>query len=366
MKIKVLYNDSQSLKECLEGKKRIMTYGAGVWADTIKKMLKENGYSLDYAIVDDAYYANCGNVVQQGGGTGLISMEKLVPPCNSKEDALIWAIGSPDRLRICMEDDESPEECFLIWEMGFWEDRNYFYVHREEFQKAGELLCDEYSKKVFRGYLKAIEGDLEEDLLYSTNGTYFNELTRKRREGAFLDCGSYDGQSALDYMKFIGEECRVYAFEPDKENFQNLTRRMQERPDVICLNKGCYSSEKMLSFCSAGDMSSCLQEDGTECVEVTTIDRAVGDEKVAFIKMDVEGAELEALKGAEGVIARDMPVLAISAYHRQEDLITLLPYISSLHSQKEHYQLYLRHHGVVQAELVLYAIPVERKSLEEM
>lgn len=68
MKIKVLYNDSQSLKECLEGKKRIMTYGAGVWADTIKKMLKENGYSLDYAIVDDAYYANCGNVIQQGGG----------------------------------------------------------------------------------------------------------------------------------------------------------------------------------------------------------------------------------------------------------------------------------------------------------
>ena len=99
---------------------------------------------------------------------------------------------------------------------------------------------------------------------------------------------------------------------------------------------------------------------------VTTIDRAVGEEKVAFIKMDVEGAELEALKGAEGVIARDMPVLAISAYHRQEDLITLLPYISSLHNQKEHYELYLRHHGVVQAELVLYAIPVERKSLEEM
>ena len=84
MKIKVLYNDSQSLKECLEGKKRIMTYGAGVWADTIKKMLKENGYSLDYAIVDDAYYANCGNVIQQGGVLGLFQWKSLFRPAIPK------------------------------------------------------------------------------------------------------------------------------------------------------------------------------------------------------------------------------------------------------------------------------------------
>lgn len=77
--------------------------------------------------------------------------------------------------------------------------------------------------------------------------------------------------------------------------------------------------------------------------------------------MDVEGAELEALKGARKVVERDMPILAISAYHRQEDLITLLPYINQLHNENEKYHLFLRHHGVVQTEFVIYSIPFKYK-----
>ena len=110
------------------------------------------------------------------------------------------------------------------------------------------MLCDEYSQKVFWGYLKALKGDVEEDILYSTSGTYFNELTKGKKRGAFVDCGSYDGMSAVDYMKFVDQECLVYAFEPDKDNYQNLVKKMGKRPNFICLNKGCYSSEKMLSF----------------------------------------------------------------------------------------------------------------------
>lgn len=182
-------------------------------------------------------------------------------------------------------------------------------------------------------------------------------MTKEKRKGAFLDCGSYDGQSAIAYMNFIGEECQVYAFEPDKKNYQNLVNKMKSRSNVICLNKGCFSSEKMLSFTSNGDMSSSLQDGGNEIVEVTTIDKVIGDEKVAFIKMDIEGAELEALKGARKIIERDMPILAISAYHKQEDLITLIPYINNLCNESERYKLYLRHHGVVATELVIYAIP---------
>lgn len=92
---------------------------------------------------------------------------------------------------------------------------------------------------------------------------------------------------------------------------------------------------------------------------MTTIDKAVGSEKTAFIKMDIEGSELEALKGGRKVIERDMPVLAVSAYHRQEDLITLIPYISSLRNDKYKYEIYLRHHAATQTELVVYAVPVK-------
>lgn len=258
-----------------------------------------------------------------------------------------------------MKDDSRIKECFLIWDMGFWKDKNYFFSHKKEFKEVSGLLCDEYSQKVFWGYIKAQKGNICEDILYSINGTYFNELTKEKRAGAFLDCGAYKGESVIDYMRFFGEECKIYAFEPDSCNYKDLAHKMKNRTNIICLNKGCYSSEKILSFDSQGDMSSSLQENGKECVEVTTIDKIVGNEKIAFIKMDIEGAELEALKGARNVIERDMPVLAISAYHRQEDLITLLPYINNFRSidETEEYKLYLRHHGVGSTELVIYAIP---------
>ena len=357
MKIKALRRELQEIKAHLDGKRRIMTYGAGTCANDIKKILKEYGYQLDYALVDAPYCNGNTYMDKWGGVTEVISLEKLNPSYDPQVDVIVWAIGSLEKFRSCIEDERIEMECLLLWDLGFWKDKDYSSIHKKEFLEASELLCDEYSKKVFWSYLKAQKGDVDDDILYSTSGTYFNELTKEKRKGAFVDCGAYDGMSAVDYMKFMNQECLVYAFEPDKGNYQNLVKKMEKRSNFICLNKGCYSSEKMLSFVSNGD-ASCLQETGNEMVEVTTVDKTVGDETVAFIKMDVEGAELEALKGARKVIERDMPVLAISAYHRQEDLITLLPYISNLCSGSERYHLYLRHHSVIQSELVIYAIPV--------
>lgn len=356
MKIKALNRDVKSIKEHLGDKKRIMTYGAGILANDIRIVLEECGYRLDCAIVDDEYYNE--GAVAYGGGITLASLKTLSPPYSPESDAVIWAIASPEKLRCSMKDDRMMTECFLLWNVNeFWDNREYPSLYQEEFDSARELLCDDYSRRVFSSYIEAQKGNIEEDLLYSTGGAYFNELTEGHREGAFVDCGAYDGETAFDYMKFVGQECKVYAFEPDKMNFEKLAGRVKNRSNFICLNKGCYSSEKQMSFSSNGDMSSGLHAGGNEIVEVTTIDRAVGDDKVAFIKMDVEGAELEALKGARKIIERDMPVLAISAYHKQEDLITLIPYMSRLCGGNRRYQLYLRHHGVVQTELVVYAIP---------
>ena len=98
-----------------------------------------------------------------------------------------------------------------------------------------------------------------------------------------------------------------------------------------------------------------------EIVEVEDIDSVVLDNKVAFIKMDIEGSEYQALIGARGCIMRDHPVLAISAYHRKEDLIELPKVMKSFEDASVGYKLYLRHHGVALAELVLYAIPYARQ-----
>ena len=112
----------------------------------------------------------------------------------------------------------------------------------------------------------------------------------------------------------------------------------------------------MLHFSAKGDMGSSISDEGEVKVSVDAIDNFVGDSKIDLIKMDVEGAELKALEGAKKILKRDKPFLALSAYHRKEDLITLPQFINNLNCN---YKFYLRKHfdAATLYDFVLYAIP---------
>jgi hypothetical protein len=79
----------------------------------------------------------------------------------------------------------------------------------------------------------------------------------------------------------------------------------------------------------------------------------VGDGRVDFIKMDIEGSELNALQGAQNTIRKYKPILAICVYHKKNDLLTIPAYI---HSICPEYKFYLRAHSKYSQELVLYAV----------
>ena len=95
-----------------------------------------------------------------------------------------------------------------------------------------------------------------------------------------------------------------------------------------------------------------LDEYGADEIKVVTIDGIV-KEKVTFIKMDIEGSELKALHGAEKTIMRDKPKLAISIYHKLEDILDIPAYI---HHLVPEYKFYIRHYSLNAAETILYAI----------
>jgi hypothetical protein len=95
-----------------------------------------------------------------------------------------------------------------------------------------------------------------------------------------------------------------------------------------------------------------INDNGKFQIDVDSIDNIVKD-KVSFIKMDIEGAELEALRGAKNTILKYKPKLAISVYHKQDDLINIPQYILQLN---EKYKLYLRHYGESTDETILYAV----------
>lgn len=95
-----------------------------------------------------------------------------------------------------------------------------------------------------------------------------------------------------------------------------------------------------------------LDESNSTCVAVDALDQLL-DDNVTFIKMDIEGAEYKAIKGAETIIRNYHPKLAISIYHNAEDIWELPRLIMTICPD---YKLYLRHYSIAQAETVLYAV----------
>jgi FkbM family methyltransferase len=170
-------------------------------------------------------------------------------------------------------------------------------------------------------------------------------------DGGVLDCGSI-----FHFNKFSrGKYKSVYGFEPDSESYEQCLSIADdsELERVQLINKGLWSSTTTLKFNASNNGASRIATEGAVEIDVTTVDETVGDNKVTFIKMDIEGAELEALKGAAKTIKRDKPRLAICVYHKLEDILEIPLYINGLVPE---YKFYLRHESINMTESILFAI----------
>jgi len=237
--------------------------------------------------------------------------------------------------------------------------------HEEEFSKSYEMLEDEKSRKVFLAYLQGMVSGVA----YYENADenqYFNELTQCFLGGTFVDCGAYVGDSV---EKFIGSSNgnydSIYAIEADPTNVGALRNFIDQKNyrNVYIIPKGVGSSAGKFLFDGGRCTGSRISEAGNMEIEIDTLDNILGTHEVTFLKMDIEGSELEALKGARGIIASNMPAMAICVYHRRDDLIKIPPFIESFRSKGKRYRLYLRKHRFASHDdLVLYAIPTGETS----
>lgn len=193
-------------------------------------------------------------------------------------------------------------------------------------------------------------------------GQYFNPDFIKFAEGEiFVDAGCKDLGSSMELTRYCRHLKKVYAFEPDAENYKTCMERKSnfKSTEVEVFPFGTWSERKKLCFDASGDGSSHVSSDGSASIEVMPIDEAVDqNEKITFIKMDVEGSELESLKGAKRTIRKDNPKLAVCIYHKPEDMVTIPLYIKELVPE---YKLYIRHHSNGAGETVLYAVMPEQE-----
>jgi len=146
-----------------------------------------------------------------------------------------------------------------------------------------------------------------------------------RRGDVVVDGGAYTGTFAMIAANMVGDEGKVIAFEPDTENHKKLLANLQlnDLKNVIVIPKGLWSSDTKIPFRDAHNPGSSFIFDepcGDSVIDlpVVSLDRELdrlGIEKVDFIKMDVEGAEVEAIRGAKNILAKSDARLAIASYH---------------------------------------------------
>lgn len=185
---------------------------------------------------------------------------------------------------------------------------------------------------------------------------FIDNLFKPSEEEVFIDAGCYDGESTLDFINWChGKYKKIYAFEPDSKNFkicQEMFKQTQIN-DFELMNVGLWNKDEVLSFTNTGGGDSRINDTGTSQIEAVSLDQILNGEKVTFIKMDIEGSELQALEGAKQTIQTYRPKLAICIYHKPEDILDIQLYIKSLVPD---YQFYIRHYTLFQVETVLYAI----------
>ena len=235
-----------------------------------------------------------------------------------------------------------------------------------DFSKIDCLVITVKSEKMIKEIKEKIIslGVKEENIIILSelidNYQYFDEVINFEEEETFIDVGVFDLTTTLKFFDYCNKnnvrKAKSIAFEPDNIAYENCKKIKSEHPDydIELLKYGLYSENTTLKFVETANSASFISEkDGTVSIDVVALDNAV-DEKVTFIKMDVEGAELEALKGAAETIKKYRPKLAISIYHKPEDIIDIPMYIKSLVPE---YKLYIRHYSSGECETVLYAIP---------
>lgn len=239
------------------------------------------------------------------------------------------------------------------------------------FNMLWETYCSGYYEKLEQFVLKKY-GISKYQPVRNYNAQYL-EYINKSVIKTVLDGGFCNGINSLAFKKHLLNLKRIYAFEPMYEKFkdENLDYFINQADFVTIISCGLWEKSGKIEFCENVPYHSASRIIGTRGfskkkpheniveIETITIDEAkknLGIEKVDFIKLDIEGAEMQALHGAVSTLEEDRPQLAVSIYHLTEDFVSIPIYLSEI---LKNYTFHIGHYSYDLNETILYAIPDE-------
>jgi len=366
-KIEARYNTGAHLRE-LEALKGVLTsrpvvlYGVGFFGGVVHKNF------LNHGIPVECFCDTHKRGVDEETKLSIISPDDLKKEYSHAN--VVLAVANPNTQAQVRDQ---------ILSLGFSEDHVFtFDTPYRFFQKSRveviKLSMDEMKSHV-SGYEWAFDFFKDENsrqiVLNSINGYLFNDLMRYSPEQkmyfpeeislsereVFVDAGVYFGGTIKEFIaQCNGKYKRIYGFEIDPANFQRAKDNLSGYANIRLEEKGLWSNGAEINATLGLTAGSHVDGRGKDVVSLISLDGVFAnlplDEYPTFIKLDVEGAEAEALHGAEKVIRTARPKLAVCVYHKPEDIYKLPRLIQQFNPG---YHFTLRHYSPYRWDTVLYA-----------
>lgn len=338
----------------------IVVYGMGNGADKLLSRLEEYGVRPTDIFASDGFVRG-----HSFHGFRVRSFREI---CDTYPDFVVllsFASRLPSVLELLRQMDRS--HTLIIPDMPVvgttYFDRRFYQEHRSELEAAYRLLADARSRALF---CDIVRYKLQGGLADLDRAVYRTSPFDPRSIRTYVDLGAYNGDTAKAAIARFPCLKTILAVEPDDRNYRKLSQFAQGAVagvEILPIRAAAWSSQGKRMFFKSGNRNASLlnashERDRVE-VDLITVDAIAEGREVDCIKMDVEGAEREALCGARQTIRRCRPVLFVSAYHRSEDLFDLLLYLDEICTD---YRFYLCRNECVPAwEIDIVAVPFERE-----
>lgn len=226
-------------------------------------------------------------------------------------------------------------------------DRTFLEKHAEEINLAHSLLADDFSKKVFEGYVNFQFGGRIEVLKEIETPEYevYESILKLNQAETFIDIGAYRGDTVEKFVKLTnGEYKNIVAAEPDKKTFLKLLANCENLKNFKGINAAITGFDGEIGFYSLAGRQSAVG--GENMINSLSLPSLCKDVEPTFIKVDSEGCEMEILKGGVAILKNSKPKLNIAAYHKSEDIFKLPILINTINPE---YEIHLRHHPYIPA-----------------
>ena len=232
-----------------------------------------------------------------------------------------------------------------------------FLNNKNRYSEVYNLLEDEKSKVIFEKVINfkiTFDYNFMDAFTNDFDGQYFDtDIVPDIKNITFLDGGGYVGDTTPNIMKNYPDFNKIYLVEPNLLHINIAKRDFGDIENIEFIN--CGLSNKKITSTNENKKQNNNCDHNYQAQNLDTIDNIVKN-KIDFIKLDIEGAEQDAIEGARETIKKYKPVLAICIYHKAEDWYKVPQKVLAINKE---YKIYLRHYMEGIYETVMYFIPLK-------